>query len=590
MELSQNVQKANILNILTTPHSVLDSNFSSKHDDEDTLHLDQIINDDYKFNENPQDLRYKSEILLKLKYIIRKWVCSLMDSMKIDECEKNNQKAKIFKGELLPFGSYKLQCFTKDSDIDTVCVVPSFIKRDEHFFGILFDTLSQNENVSDLIAIKETTVPLIKMKFYEVQIDILFAQLNTMFLEKTAEEIINSEQIFGLIDDEKALTSINGIRTCSAILNAVPNVKHFQSTLKYVKLWAKTKGIYSNVMGYLGGISWAILVAKICQLYPNYKPSKLFERFFMIYNRWEWDELSIKIEEINEELKIKYRQKLNFLKEERGENAEKYCMNILTPCFPVKNSSYTVSEMTLKVIKFHIEETVVILSKIKQGMLDWKNLFEKYNFFQKYTKFIKINVFETIPNIEQLTEKSSPRKTENEEFLKWRGIVESKLRKLSKLLETNIINSFLDICLFPTAFPAFEKSFKNSIVYYYGLRIRSNVVENNEKTNFIDFRPIIYWFIENLERGETIPQKMSLEITLVKYSKISKKHIRELENHCFFSNKILKNQTKNEKNHLIYGKDYFKKLFYTDKMMNDVGESNVQNSIFSFRKKLKYIF
>ena len=27
------------------------------------------------------------------------------------------------------------------------------------------------------------------MKFYEVQIDILFAQLNTMFLEKTAEEI-----------------------------------------------------------------------------------------------------------------------------------------------------------------------------------------------------------------------------------------------------------------------------------------------------------------------------------------------------------------------------------------------------------------
>ena len=91
MELSQNVQKANILNILTTPHSVLDSNFSSKHDDEDTLHLDQIINDDYKFNENPQDLRYKSEILLKLKYIIRKWVCSLIDSMNFAQSEKNNE-------------------------------------------------------------------------------------------------------------------------------------------------------------------------------------------------------------------------------------------------------------------------------------------------------------------------------------------------------------------------------------------------------------------------------------------------------------------------------------------------------------------
>lgn len=31
-----------------------------------------------------------------------------------------------------------------------------------------------------------------------------------------------------------------------------------------MKLWGKSKGIYTNMMGYLGGISWAILVAKIC--------------------------------------------------------------------------------------------------------------------------------------------------------------------------------------------------------------------------------------------------------------------------------------------------------------------------------------
>ena len=38
----------------------------------------------------------------------------------------------------------------------------------------------------------------------------------------------------------------------------------FRETLQFVKLWAKNKGIYNNMMGYLGGISWAILVAKIC--------------------------------------------------------------------------------------------------------------------------------------------------------------------------------------------------------------------------------------------------------------------------------------------------------------------------------------
>ena len=435
-------------------------------------------------------------------------------------------------------------------------------------------------------------VALIKMKFYDVQIDILFAQLNTMFLEQSIEEIISSEKIYNLIDDEKSLTSINGIRTCSAILKAVPNVNNFQETLKYVKLWAKNKGIYSNLMGYLGGISWAILVAKICQLYPNYKPSKLLERFFMIYYRWEWEELSVKIEEIDENVKAQYILKLNFLKDPWIDGSEKYFMNILIPCFPFKNSSYSVTGITLKMIKYHFEEAVVILSKIKQGLVDWKVLFEKYNFFMNFTKFIKINIHEK-KNGETL--EKNEKKVENEDFLKWKGIVESKLRKLSKLLETNIINTFLDICLYPTAFYSNDKNLKNSIFYYYGLRIKpSYVVETHENSKFINFMPLISWFIENLERGERIPQQMSIEITLVKYSKIEKKHIRELENNRFlingFQNKMMKNQIKNERGKLYYDNDYFKKSFYSDKMMNDLGDVGVQNSIFSLKKKLKHIF
>lgn len=41
-------------------------------------------------------------------------------------------------------------------------------------------------------------------------------------------------------------------------------------------------------MGYLGGISWAILVAKICQIFPNHKPLKLLHEFFFIYSMWNW--------------------------------------------------------------------------------------------------------------------------------------------------------------------------------------------------------------------------------------------------------------------------------------------------------------
>jgi poly(A) polymerase len=64
--------------------------------------------------------------------------------------------------------------------------------------------------------------------------------------------------------------------------------ENFKETLRVVKVWAKNRGISSNAMGYLGGISWAILVAKICQIFPNHKPAKLLYEFFLIFTIWNW--------------------------------------------------------------------------------------------------------------------------------------------------------------------------------------------------------------------------------------------------------------------------------------------------------------
>ena len=46
------------------------------------------------------------------------------------------------------------------------------------------------------------------------------------------------------------------------------------------------RGIYSNSLGFLGGVSWAMLVARVCQLYPNAAPSTLVQKFFMVYTNW----------------------------------------------------------------------------------------------------------------------------------------------------------------------------------------------------------------------------------------------------------------------------------------------------------------
>ena len=46
------------------------------------------------------------------------------------------------------------------------------------------------------------------------------------------------------------------------------------------------RAIYSNVNGFLGGVAWTLLVARICQLYPNSIAGAIISRFFIIYYQW----------------------------------------------------------------------------------------------------------------------------------------------------------------------------------------------------------------------------------------------------------------------------------------------------------------
>ena len=50
-----------------------------------------------------------------------------------------------------------------------------------------------------------------------------------------------------------------------------------------LKIFHKKKGIYENRLGYFGGITIALMAAKIMQLYPNYSVIHLMERFTYIY-------------------------------------------------------------------------------------------------------------------------------------------------------------------------------------------------------------------------------------------------------------------------------------------------------------------
>lgn len=160
-----------------------------------------------------------------------------------------------------------------DTDIDALCVAPRHIERLKHFFGELAVILRAHPSVTNITEVKEAFVPVIKMEFEGVDIDLLFARVEYKEVGEDLESLLDDNILRNC--DKESIRSLNGCRVTDIILKLVPNHENFRTTLRCIKLWAKHRGVYSNVLGYLGGVAWAILVANICIIFPYLAPNKL---------------------------------------------------------------------------------------------------------------------------------------------------------------------------------------------------------------------------------------------------------------------------------------------------------------------------
>lgn len=102
--------------------------------------------------------------------------------------------------------------------------------------------------------------------------------------------------------------------------------------------------IFFQVTGFLGGVNWALLVARVCQFYPNAVPSMLVSRFFRVYTQWRWPN-PVMLCAIQED-------ELGFTVWDPRKNPKDktHHMPIITPAYPCMNSSYNVSISTLRVM------------------------------------------------------------------------------------------------------------------------------------------------------------------------------------------------------------------------------------------------
>jgi len=385
--------------------------------------------------ESDEELNHRMDVLSRLNDLVKQWI-------RDESIEKSMPEniASTVGGKVFTFGSYRLGVHNKGADIDTLCVAPRHILR-EDYFSTFLDLLRSRvgEEVTELRAVPDAFVPVIKFCYDGIDIDLTFARLA---LKEVSEQQDLADPMLLKNLDQKCVRSLNGCRVTDEILRQVPNVENFRLTLRSIKLWAKKHGIYSNVLGFLGGVSWAMLTARVCQLYPNALPSTLLQKFFLIYLKWQWPQpvLLKKPEDFG----------LGFpVWDPRYNVADRFhIMPIITPAYPQQNSTFNVTQSTLKVMQEEFKSSLAITEEIISGKVGWDKLFETPNFFGKYRHFI---VLEASSECE-------------EDQLQWEGLVESKVRHLISNLERENISL---AHVWPKPFPALAEDHAKTTCYWF---------------------------------------------------------------------------------------------------------------------------
>lgn len=322
--------------------------------------------------------------------------------------------------QLRIFGSTRLGVHNTDSDIDILCLAASYITRND-FFESFYKKISSFEEVHSVLSISEAYTPVLKFTIDGQPIDMVFASLQIPLLPHNLD-ILDLHCLKGL--DDQSVRSLNGARVAEWILRLVPNTKTFCAALRVIKHWAKQRGLYSNVLGFLGGVNFAILVALVCQLYIHACPYILVQKFFSVFSIWRWPN-PVLLRSF-EDLQLTYTdgKYLSVWNPKSNYKDALHIMPIITPAYPSMNSAYNVAPPQFRFIQDEILRACSLFQRnpINNNIcFPWNELFESSTteFFKKYSRYIQVDICAQSAD----------------DHRNWFGWVESRLRLLIISLE-----------------------------------------------------------------------------------------------------------------------------------------------------------
>lgn len=362
-----------------------------------------------------QALTFRSRIrvLKHLQKVTEEFVKRVGKHKKLPQSTIDNLGGKIF-----TYGSFTIGVHGPDSDIDTLVVTPKQINEDDffQFYPGMFHEMSDESLVTEFVSVPDAFVPIIKLEYESVSIDLIFASLPSQSSIPKDFTMDDLSVLRGVVD--KPMRSINGTRVAKEMLELVPQHTAFRHALRAVKLWSKQRAIYGFVFGFPGGIAWCIMVARICQLYPFACGATILDKFFGLMSQWNWKTSPVMLKEVQTSSIL---PNLTPWNPTTNYHDRAHLMPVITPAFPSMCATHSVTKSTLATMNDEFRRAKHIVASIQAGTKKWSELFQRHTFFTKDHKYY-LSVIATCTN----------GKSEHDAFA---GLVQARLRIMIRAIE-----------------------------------------------------------------------------------------------------------------------------------------------------------
>lgn len=271
--------------------------------------------------------------------------------------------------QLHPYGSYLLGTGSAGSDVDAVAVGPSHLSR-EGFAQALLSALSLEDKTASGRFVADAAIPMVKLSLGGVHFDVSYASRPEGVEPCPPAELLERH---GARLDTAGFRSLNGWADTTALLEAVERegagLERFRAVLRAVRAWAKARGVYSHALGYLGGLSWAVMAAWSSLRAPREAAStdeRLLAHFFETFASWRWPQPVTVTSET-----ARYHPE-----------GKRDLMPIVAPALPLRNTARNVSRSALQVLREELTRAreLVQRARTEETEAAWEALFERVDF------------------------------------------------------------------------------------------------------------------------------------------------------------------------------------------------------------------